>query len=55
MHYKAIVSTTWSHDPANGKNKYRVVIDTDRDLTVEEYPKLLRGILRKGIFFKRAG
>jgi hypothetical protein len=51
-HYKAIVSTTWSHDPANGKNKYRVVIDTDRDLTVEEYPKLLRGFLEREPFLK---
>jgi hypothetical protein len=50
--YKTIVTTTWSHDPANGKNKYRVIIDTDRDLTVEEYPKLLRGFLEKESFLK---
>lgn len=51
-HYKAIVTTTWSHDPANGKNKYRVIVDTNRDLTVEEYPKLLRGFLEKESFLK---
>jgi hypothetical protein len=50
--YEATVTTTWSHDPENGKNKYRVIINTDRDLTVEEYPKLLRGFLEKESFLK---
>ena len=50
--YEATLSTTWSHDPENGKNKYRVIINTDRDLTVEEYPKLLRGFLEKEPFLK---
>ncbi len=50
--YEATLTTTWSHDPENGKNKYRVIINTDRDLTVEEYPKLLRGFLEKEPFLK---
>lgn len=51
-HYEALVTTTWSYNPQDGENKYRVIINTDRNLSVEEYQKLLKGFLEKEPFLK---
>jgi hypothetical protein len=48
--YEALVTTTYSHDPENGQFKYRLIINTDRDVTPEEYQNLFSGFLKKNMF-----
>ena len=48
--YEALITTTYSHNPDNGENKYRVIINTDRGVKPEEYPSLFNGFLKKNSF-----
>ena len=48
--YEALVTTTYSHDPENGQNKYRVIINTDRDVNPDEYQSLFNGFIKKNLF-----
>ena len=48
--YEALVTTTYSHDPENGQSKYRVIINTDRDVTPDEYQSLFNGFVKKNLF-----
>jgi hypothetical protein len=48
--YEALIHTTHSHNPENGQNKYRVIINTDRDVSPDEYENLFNGFLKKNTF-----
>jgi hypothetical protein len=48
--YEALVTTTYSHDPENGQNKYRVIINTDKDVNPDEYQSLFNGFIKKNLF-----
>ena len=50
--YEALITTTYSHNPENGQNKYRVIINTDRDVNPDEYQNLFNGFIKKNLFFK---
>ena len=50
--YQALIMTSWSHNPEQGQNKFRVVINTDRDINIDEYPKLLEAFINKEPFLK---
>jgi hypothetical protein len=49
-YYEAIIETTHSHNPENGQNKYRIIINTDRDVSPDEYENLFNGFLKKNTF-----
>lgn len=48
--YEALITTTYSHDPDNGHKKYRIILNTNRAVTPEEYQSLFNGFLKKNIF-----
>lgn len=48
--YEAVITTTYSHDPDNGHQKYRVILNTNRAVTPEEYQSLFNGFLKKNMF-----
>ena len=48
--YEALITTTYSHNPENGQNKYRVIINTDRDVNPDEYQNLFNGFIKKNLF-----
>ena len=48
--YEALITTTYSHNPENGQNKYRVIINTDRDVNPDEYQSLFNGFIKKNLF-----
>ncbi len=48
--YEALITTTYSHNPDNGENKYRVIINTDRDVSSDEYQNLFNGFIKKNLF-----
>ena len=48
--YEALITTTYSHNPENGQNKYRVIINTDRDVSPDEYQSLFNGFIKKNLF-----
>jgi hypothetical protein len=48
--YEALVTTTYSHNPESGQNKYRVIINTDRNVSPDEYQNLFNGFIKKNLF-----
>ena len=48
--YEALITTTYSHDPDNGHQKYRIILNTNRAVTPEEYQSLFNGFLKKNMF-----
>jgi hypothetical protein len=48
--YEALITTTYSHNPELNKNKYRVIINTDRHVSPDEYENVFNGFLKKNTF-----
>jgi hypothetical protein len=48
--YEALITTTYSHNPDTSENKYRVIINTDRDVNSDEYQSLFNGFIKKNLF-----